>query len=37
MSNTKRKVARMWWDIKDVAFVGTNISKKNGKNNLILY
>ena len=30
MSNTKRKVARMWWDIKDVAFVGTNISKKNG-------
>ncbi|MEN8229429.1 MAG: hypothetical protein ABFS38_14820 [Bacteroidota bacterium] len=30
MSKLKRKVRRMWWDIKDVSFVGTNISRKNG-------
>ncbi len=30
MSKLKRKARRMWWDIKDIAFVGTNISRKNG-------
>jgi len=30
MSKIKRKVRRMWWDIKDVAFFGSNISRKNG-------
>lgn len=30
MSKLNRKVRRMWWDIKDVAFTGTNISRKNG-------
>ena len=30
MSKLNRKVRRMWWDIKDVAFVGSNISRKNG-------
>jgi len=30
MSKLKRKVKRMWWDIKDVSFVGTNITRKNG-------
>lgn len=30
MSKLNRKARRMWWDIKDVAFVGTNISRKNG-------
>lgn len=30
MSKVKRQVRRMWWDIKDIAFFGTNISRKNG-------
>jgi hypothetical protein len=30
MSKLNRKARRMWWDIKDVAFVGSNISRKNG-------
>lgn len=30
MSKLKRRVKRMWWDIKDIAFNGTNITRKNG-------
>lgn len=30
MSKLKRQVRRMWWDIKDIAFFGSNITRKNG-------
>lgn len=30
MGKLKRQIRRMWWDIKDVAFFGTNITRKNG-------
>jgi hypothetical protein len=30
MPRINRKVIRMWWDIKDVAFAGTNITRRNG-------
>jgi hypothetical protein len=30
MGKLKRKVRRMWWDIKDIAFIGTNITRRNG-------